>query len=300
MESFETSKGFQEILVSEATRRLLCTEFNADLPYRANIRALDPGCAYTVGGSKVTLLPSGHMLGAVQVQVRLEDSMLVGYSGDFQWPLEQVISVDALVVDSTYGSPQSVRNYTQGECEEQLLDLVQSRSRIGPVHIIAHRGTLHRALQLLSGLPGCPLVGTSRLRKEVDVYREFGYAIDSTLTLDSDEGASVLKDGRYVRFYGTGDQRPVDTIEGITVKLSAYFTRPDEPVVEYSDRSYGVALSNHADFTGTLEYIAASGARYVITDNSRGRGVHLALEIESRLGIEARPSSNFHSRQWGR
>lgn len=68
--------------------------------------------------------------------------------------------------------------------------------------------------------------------------------------------------------------------------LSAYFTRPDEPVIEYSDRSFGVALSNHADFDGTLEYIRASGAEFVVTDNTRGgKGYDLATEVTRRLRI---------------
>ena len=63
------------------------------------------------------------MLGAVQVLVELEDGTRVGYSGDFQWPIEDVIQVDALVVDSTYGKPANVRKFTQGECEERLIEV---------------------------------------------------------------------------------------------------------------------------------------------------------------------------------
>jgi hypothetical protein len=66
------------------------------------------------------------------------------------------------------------------------------------------------------------------------------------------------------------------------------------------DCSFGVALSNHADFDGTLEYIKATKAKYVVTDNVRGgHGVELALEIRRRLSIPARPSSATYSREWG-
>src|SRR5262249_38014180 len=106
MDSFETSKGSQNIFMSEPTRRLLVCEFNADLPYRENVYALEMGVPRTVDGQKVTLLHSGHMLGSVQVAVELADNRRLGYSGDFRWPLEDVIEVDALVVDSTYGSPE--------------------------------------------------------------------------------------------------------------------------------------------------------------------------------------------------
>ena len=61
-----------------------------------------------------------------------------------------------------------------------------------------------------------------------------------------------------------------------------------------------MALSDHTDFNGTLEHIAATGAKHVVTDNTRrGRAVELALAISRRLGIEARPSSNLESLEWG-
>ena len=78
-------------------------------------------------------------------------------------------------------------------------------------------------------------------------------------------------------------------------------TPNDKPVYEYSERSFAVALSNHADFHGTIEYVKATEAQVVITDNTRGgKAVELAMEIQRRLNICAKPSSNFLSREWGR
>lgn len=301
MGDFDTSKGFQDILLSRATHQLICLERNAELPYRSNLQVLAEGSAYSIGESTVTLLPNGHMLGSVQVQVELQDGRRLGYSGDFQWPLDRVIVVDALVVDSTYGNPASVREYSQAECETGLLELVHRQLARGPIHIFAHRGTLQRALQILSGNVESPLLGSRRLCREVHLYRTFGYAIQPLVATDSDEGIEARQAGRFIWFYGTGDKRPVDIGEGATISLSAYFARRDDPIMEYSERAYGVALSNHADFNGTLAYVEATGARFVVTDNSRsGKGYELALEIKHRLGIEAQPSSNFESKEWGR
>lgn len=300
MGGFESSKGCQEILVSEPTRHLLIFEYNADLPYRSNLKCLDGGVPHDVNGSKVCLLPSGHMLGAVQVSVDLSGGPRVGYSGDFHWPIENVIEIDALVVDATYGSPNSVRRYTQGECEARFLTLVKQQLARRPLYIYAHRGSMQRALQLLSDEIDVPLIGSARLCNEVAVYRQFGYAIGNVVPAESAEGIALLKESRFIRLFGTGDQRPADTGAVSVVKLSAYFARPDDPIVEYSERSFGVALSNHADFEGTLEYVRSTGAKYVVADNSRGgRGYELALQIKQRLGIEARPSSNFETREWG-
>src|SRR5438477_6391520 len=71
MDNFNTSKGSQNLFMSEPTRRLLVCEFDADLPYRENVYALEMGKPRSVGDDQVTLLHSGHMLGSVQVAVQL-------------------------------------------------------------------------------------------------------------------------------------------------------------------------------------------------------------------------------------
>ena len=301
MDNFDTSKGAQNLFMSEATRQLLVCEFNADLPYRDNVYPLELGASHSVEDHKLTLLHSGHMLGSVQVAAELPNGMRLGYSGDFRWPLDHVIEVDALVVDSTYGSPERKREYTQEEAEERFLNLVLSRVMRGPVYIKAHRGTIQRALQILSGQLDCPLLATARLCEDVEVYRNHGYTIGDICRVDSEAGRAHIRAGRFIRFYAKGDgEPPIQLSRGSTITLSAYMARPDDPVLEYSDCSFGVALSNHADFDGTLEYVKATKAKYVVTDNVRGgHGVELALEIKKRLGIPARPSTTTYSREWG-
>ena len=300
MHNFHTSKGLQDIYLSEATYRLLVAEFNADLLFRDNLIPLQCGEPYLIRSSRVQLLPSEHMLGSVQVAVELPDGVRVGYSGDFHWPLDEVIQVDQLVVDSTYGSSQSVRQYSQEEAEQSLLELATDKLRYGPLHIKAHRGTLHRGLQVLSAIEGCPMLASPRLCGEVEVYRAFGYPIGMVCSVKSNEAVKAIKEGRYIRFYGTGDQFPIQPKAGTTFTLSAFMASPNNPVMEYSERALNIAMSNHADFAGTLNYIQATGAQFVLTDNSRGgHAVELAQEIQTRLGIEARPSELMISHEWG-
>jgi Cft2 family RNA processing exonuclease len=300
MGEFDSSKGFQDILMSDATHSLLVAERDADLPYRENLFALRMGTPHRLERSEVVLISSGHMLGAVQVCVRLVGGETLGYSGDFSWPLEEAIRVDALVVDSTYGQPESVRLYSQEDAEQCLLDLVRARLRHGPLQIKAHRGTLQRALQVLTGELDAPLLASRRLMGEVAVYRTYGYAIDDVVAVDSPDGRDALRNGAYIRFYGKGDRMPVDPPPGTTVVLSAFMARPDHPLLEYTERSYRVAMSNHADFLGTVEYVRATGARYVITDNTRGgHAIELARELEARLGVTCRASKLTGTARWG-
>lgn len=299
MGDFDLSKGLQDLFFSPETFALLVAERNADLEHRTNLHLVARGSPrHLEDDSLLNLLPSEHMLGACQVAVELPNGVRVGYSGDFGWPLNETISVDELVVDSTYGSPGTIRRYTQEEAEQCLIELVCERLRHGSVHVNAYRGTIERVLQLLGGNVGVPILATDRLIREANVYREHGFAAEDLTPLASREGRAAMKERAYVRLYSKGDGFGRERIEGTTVTISAYMADPDHPLMTYSDRAYKVALSNHADFTGTLEYVRATGAKRVVTDNTRNHGVELALALKDRLGVDARPSSNRVGPRW--
>jgi putative mRNA 3-end processing factor len=300
MDDFDRSKGFQDLIMSEPTRDLLVADRNADLPYRDNIIALSHGHAHEEGASRVRLLPSDHMLGSCQVEVERNDGLRIGYSGDFQWPMEKPMKVDVLVVDSTYGSPDSVRGYTQGEAEARFVELVLLHLKQGAVHVKAARGTIQRAIHLLGTDVRQPVLCSKRLCGEVEVYQRFGASVCEVTRCDSAEGKTMMADGRYIRMYSKGDGDPVENVKGVTIVLSAFMVPKGHVVLERSERAFRVALSNHADFQGTLDYVKATGAKKVITDNTRGpHGVILAQEIQSRLGLNVSPSRALPLRAWG-
>ena len=292
---FNKSKGFQDIVSSGATRDLLVAYLNEDLVYRknGNLKALEPSDELQIEDCTLEIVPNEHMLGSVGAVVTLGDGRALGYSGDFSWPQARVMQVDALVLDATYGSPESIRQYSQGDAEEAFLHLIQESLRAGPVFVTAFRGTVERALDLVSENVDCEMICSSKLAQEVGVYRNYGYTIGRLWSVEEAAQNGVLDGGRYLRFFSTGDQRPVDR-EGVTVvKLSAFGLRSRGPVATFSEKSHVVGLSNHADFNGTIEFVRSTGAQFVVTDNTRGgHAVDLAIEIRRRLGVEAWPSSN--------
>lgn len=299
MAHFDRSKGLQDLFMSPETFALLVAERNADIEYRTNLHPVPRGTTRDLcDGSRLTLLPSGHMLGACQVALELPNGLRVGYSGDFGWPLEEVMEVDELVVDSTYGSPESIRHYSQADAEQCLIGLVCERLRHGSVHVKAHRGTIERVLHLLGGNVGAPILGTRQLIREAVVYRNHGFAAEGIVSIDSADGRAAVRSRSYVRLYSKGDGFENEQIEGTTVTVSAYMADRMRPLTIYSDRAYKVALSNHADFYGTLAYVEATKARRVVTDNTRNHGCQLAVAIRNRLGIDAEPSSNLYGPRW--
>jgi putative mRNA 3-end processing factor len=299
MADFDRSKGLQDLFISPESLALLVAERNAELEFRTNFHCIPRGTTWRIGdGSKLTLLPSEHMLGACQVALELPTGLRLGYSGDFSWPLDQVIEVDELVVDSTYGSPESVRGYTQAEAEQCLIGLVCERLRHGSVHVNAYRGTIERVLHLLGGNVGVPILASRQLIREAAVYRKYGFASEGLVPITSPEGTAAIRERGYVRLYSKGDGFGKEQLEGTSVTISAYMADRNNPLTIYSDRSYKVSLSNHADFHGTLAYVAATRAKRVVTDNTRNYGCQLALAVQNHLGIDAQPSSNELGPRW--
>ncbi len=298
MGGFNKSKGLQEFLLSPETYALLIAEYNADLEYRENFQPLERGVAHVLEeGSTLRLVPSNHMLGSCQVALELPDGLRIGYSSDFGWPLDEVIQVDELVVDSTYGNPHSVRGYTQDQAEACLSEIVCTRLRHGSVHIHAHSGTIERTVQILGDNVGVPLLATEQLIRRVQVYQQHGLAPGVLVPLDSDDGRHAVQQRSYVRLYSKGDGFKNERVEGTMVTCSAYMVDRDHPLKVFSDRACRVALSNHADFEETLAYVAATGARTVVTDNTRNYGRDLAIAINNRLpNVRALPSTNQSER----
>jgi putative mRNA 3-end processing factor len=300
MDQFTTSKGYQDVLMTQATRDLLIAEYNGDLAYRENVKAVNVGEAFQENGCEIVLLNNGHMLGSAQVVVTLPDGIRCGYSGDFSWPLDEVIQVDELVVDTTYGSPDSVRRFQEEEADQQLAELVVAKLHSGPIFLSAHRGTLQRSLSTLDDAIKCPVIVPPKTFKEIEVYRKWGYSLTQVISSDTAEAKQLRKGNRYIFVDGIKRGPPHLPKGATSIILSAFRGSKKHPVIEYSEKAYNVSLSGHADYKGTIDYIRATGAKTVLTDNTRGgHAVELALAIQQELGIEAKASEVQYHQEWG-
>lgn len=304
MADFSTSKH-GEIIMTPPTLQLLEYE-DPSLTTCGNVHQLRPGEEFRWEENRITLLPSTHMLGAVQVAVQLRNAIKLGYSSDFSWPLDRVIEVDGLVIDATYGKPSSDRAYTQEDVEEAFADLVRRSLQNGPVHIMADMGPAERsllALTLAEVLEDVSVIGDKRFCRSAAIYRQNSYPLPVVIQADGEAAMTAMaNDGQpFVRYWGLHGKLPNDGFyDGTVIRLTKY--RAQEPVDQQEEMLYTVGFSNHADFSGTMEYVKATGASFVVTDNVRGkkdRGLELAKAIRRELRIKARVSSNETSLAWG-
>lgn len=302
MVDFDTSKANQTIVMSPQTKDLLEAIHDADLPYRTNLAALPLGVPMTINGDVVELFSSNHMLGSVQVRVTCQDGHRVGYSSDFFWPIDNVIAVDELLVDATYGDPARTRSYTQEQADHCFATLlVRNMSASKRTVVLSHNGRLQYAISVVASMIRCPILFSPRAFPLVEVYARNGHPMPEVLRSNSPEAIAILRGHEpCIAFATLHEQRHLPWIERFAkIHLSAYMSKLDDPVTLYDNGDCCIALTDHADFTGTMEYVEATGAQRVWTDPRSGNAEALAGAIEKQLGIPSAIVPEILSRGWG-
>lgn len=307
MKDFERSKGHQRLIVcTQATHDLLCAEFDADLPRRRRqwVKLAADGTYHALDDLdvQVALFPSGHMVGSAIAAVKYPDGTHYAFTSDFAWPLRKVpIRPDVLVVDATYGNPASVRNYRPAEVVRRLQQVVRQEYGRGRVVVTGHRGRLQYALQVLVDvLPGPYLVS----RHVADTLEEYmqhqGFHAEARL-LSSPEGARIMASGPYICLIETRDRTDLLATQAERrVFLSAFMVPREDPVLELPNGVIRIALTDHADFDGTIQLIKAVQPASLVADSTRGGNADaLAAYVSAELGIPATSLAVPTSRAWG-
>jgi putative mRNA 3-end processing factor len=126
-----------------------------------------------------------------------------------------------------------------------------------------------------------------RVHEITEVCKHHGMRIgDMSLSTDTD-GHRLLEDNLpCVAFYHMNARGSVG-LRNARICLSGW--EFNTACKQIGEREYLVALSDHSDFDGLIEYVERSKAKLVITDNYRSHGAVLAKEIRKRLGVSAFP-----------
>ena len=281
----------ESVLVTRETRDLLIEWKGPWLRRRSNLVGIDFHRAFEFGGDKITLLPSGHMLGSAQILVESGDFKAL-YSGDFNMPGATAIdSTDVLVLDPTHGEPES-RPHPHAERQLDYLERLASESIGGgtPVLVRAHKGKLQYLMHhLRNRLPGDVMfVSDADGIALANAYGKFAMPCGNVDDEDSPAFYAAAPRKPYVRFSSL--QAPVQPCEPDGTRTIRVGTRPD-----YSNpdtNNYQISLSDHADYDGIMRYVSALNPQLVLVDNTRApesAATRLAEGIRFRLGIEAAP-----------
>jgi putative mRNA 3-end processing factor len=235
----------------------------------------------------VTFFPADHILGAAQVLVEDAGGTKIAYTGDFRIEETPVLEVDVLVIEATYGSPSCRRPFE--DVKELLVSIVEGGLKQGPVHVFGYHGKLQEVMQILrSAGVTAPFVAPQKVFQVSKVCEKYDMRFGRLLRLEEKEAKELLeKGGSCVTFYHMGSRGKVGS-EGLRVYLSGW--EFNSPCREIAENEYVIALSDHSDFDGLMEYVRLSRPKLVITDNFRvGYAEMLAKEIRKRFNIPALP-----------
>jgi putative mRNA 3-end processing factor len=281
-------KSGKKVLMTAATRDLIGV-VNGSLPLDDGaVELLDYGETVECGGERVTLVKADHILGAAQVVVEDAAGSKVAYTGDFRVDgTEPLMDCDALVVEATYGSPSFRRSFKE-DVRELLVSMVEKRLRHGAVYVFGYHGKLQEVMQILHGADVCvPFVMPERVFRVSKVCEAHGMQLGCLALSTVKEGRELL-DGNLpcVAFYHMNSRGSVGLVGSSRICVSGWEFH--SPCRQIGEREHLVALSDHSDFTGLIEYVRRCMPKRVVTDNYRvSHGVTLAKEISRRLGIPA-------------
>jgi len=284
----QSLRSCEKVLMTAATRDLIGV-VNGSLPLDdGSVELLDYGETVEYGDERVTLVKADHILGAAQVLVEDSDGGRVAYTGDFRVDgTEPLLGCDVLVVEATYGSPWFKRAF-KVDVRELLVSMVEKRLRHGAVYVFGYHGKLQEVMQILHRADvSVPFVMPERVFRVSKVCEAHGMRL-GCLALSTESEGKELLDGNLpcVAFYHMNSRRSVGLVGSSRICVSGWEFR--SPCRQIGEREHLVALSDHSDFDGLIEYVRRCKPRRVVTDNYRvSHGVTLAREIRKRLGISA-------------
>lgn len=288
---FETSLGYYDlILCSPETKELLITLEGEWLRLRRNLISLPYENPYAYKEERITLYPVRHILGSAQVLVENQDGIRILYTGDFDFPNTQPVEAHILVLDATFGDPSQVAKHSRTQIIDRLVSLVTKELKTSSVCILAHRGKLQQVMNLLAeaGIT-IPFLCEQDIFEMCMAYQNSGIEIGNVLSLRDNAAQECIREKqRHITFHLLGRKLELLPPTHYTkIRVSRWGTR--ESFYSVADDYHVVALSDHADFAGLLEYVRECKPKLVITDNYRaGSAEPLAQAIKNDLGIEAK------------
>jgi putative mRNA 3-end processing factor len=189
-------------------------------------------------------------------------------------------------MEATYGSPWCKRAFGMN-VENLLVSLVEKGLKQGPVYVFGYHGKLQEVMQILhQSNVEVPFIAPERVHQVSKVCENHGMQIGHLMRSDESEAREMLEtNSSCVAFYHMNAK---DKIGERSFRVSVSGWEFGLPCRETGDNEYVVALSDHSDFNGLIEYVKLSKPKLVITDGFRvGHAENLAKEIRKRLGILA-------------
>lgn len=222
---------------------------------------------FALGELTIELCQAGHILGSSQILVRLPRAlggMSIGYTGDFcntdsftAGRAEQ-LKCDVLVVEATFGKPHYAFP-TRGEALAVLEETVKAALARGMTPVI-YAYPLGKSQEVIKFLDdgGFKVRAHKSIWENCRIYQEFGVKF-SGIGKFTDE---VRHGEILVLPHNSGRSRGLSCArQPYQIAVTGWAI---DPATKYRlGVDEAIPLSDHADFTGLVSYVLASGAKKV-------------------------------------
>ncbi len=283
----QSLKNCNTVVMTPATKDLIDVLKGPEFLLKGNVKAIEYDKPLTYDGERLTLYRVDHILGAAQVLVEDAEGTRILYTGDFRIADTPVILSDVLVIEATYGNPWRTRNF-EHQAKHALISIVEKGLKQGPVYVFGYHGKLQEVMQILhEARIKAPFIMPERILRVSQIHQKHGARINRPLFSTKHQIQSTLQEEtQYVAFYHMNWRKKVG-LDKFRVCVSGW--EFNSLCRQTGEKEYVVALSDHSDFKGLLEYVMQSKPKLVITDNYRaGDAEALAKQIEKQLGIKAK------------
>jgi len=277
---------YEKIFVTPATKDLLIAVKGDWLKYKANLVAKPYLKPFDWKDEKINFYPATHVLGSAQIGVESQGDRILN-TGDFRWSTPP-IETDVLVIQATYGSPSRVRSYSRDVALRRLVSRAKKELKHGPICVLASRGKLQEAMNLLYKADiGVPVLLHRKVVRIAQVYKAYRIEVGDFLQIGTGEAEEIIRKKQpHISFYPLRSHVHAEHIY-TRIAVSGFAITPEYRKV--AKKEYIVGLSDHCDFNQLMEYVKQSGAKLVITDACRCADAEvLAKEIKKRLNIKAK------------
>ena len=278
--------GHRHYLASEPAREVMRCRLGA-----ISLQTLRWGEPMTLGDTRVSLHPAGHILGSAQVRVERRGEVWV-VSGDYKLQADptcapfEPVRCDTFITESTFGLPV-YRWQTDAQCLAEIAAWWAENAAGGRASVLLCYA-LGKAQRVLAGLAGAqallgPMVAHGSVTAINAAYRAAGVAIPDMLTATD--------------WRRNAAETPPLVLAPPSAAGSPWLSRFGEASIAFAsgwmrvrgarrrralDR--GFVLSDHADWPGLVQAIEASGAERVIVTHGFEAAI---VRYLSERGVQA-------------
>lgn len=276
----------KKTLMTPATKDLIDVLRGPLLLMSGYVETLDYEKPFQYEDEKVTFFKADHILGAAQTLVEDAEGTRIVYTGDFRIDETPILEADVLVIEATYGDPSCKRLFT-ADVRSQLVSLVEKGLKQGPVYVFGYHGKLQEIMQILhEAAIKAPFITSEKVFHVSKVCEKHGMNLGRLMLPSEEETWQLLReDAPCVAFCHMNTSGKIGQGSFRIIVSGWEF---NTPIRQTGSNQYIVALSDHSDYDGLMEYVRQSKPKQVITDSYRvGHAEVLAKQIREQLGLSA-------------